>query len=130
LPKDLVLAGITEVEAANRYLREVWLPRHNARFAVEAAEAGSGFVPVAEARWRDVLYIQEERVVAPDNTVAWNRQRLQIPPHPARVHFVKAKVRVHHYPAGVLAIFRGPRCLVRWRPDDRPLDEQPQRSAA
>jgi len=130
LPKDLALAAITDVEGANRWLREVWLPRHNARFAVEAAEAGSGFVPVAQAQWRDVLCIQDERVVAPDNTVAWNRRRLQIPACPARAHFVRAKVRVHHYPDGDLAIFHGPRCLARWTPDEPPIDEQPQRTAA
>jgi transposase len=130
LPKDLALAGVTEAAAANRWLREVYLPRHNARFAVEAAEAGSGFVPVAEAQWRDVLCIQEERTVAPDNTVAWNRRRLQIPPHPARAHFVKAKVRVHEYPPGDLAIFHGPRCLARWSPSDPDPDPLQQRTAA
>ncbi len=130
LPKDLALAGLTEAAAANRWLREVYLPRHNARFAVEAAEAGSGFVPVAEAQWRDVLCIQEERTVAPDNTVAWNRRRLQIPPHPARAHFVKAKVRVHEYPPGDLAIFHGPRCLARWSPSDPDPDPLQQRTAA
>jgi hypothetical protein len=58
--------------------------------------------------------VQDERVVAPDNTVAWNGRRLKIPPHPARAHFVRAKVRVHHYVDGQIAIFHGPRCLVRW----------------
>jgi transposase len=114
LPKELALAGITEIEAANAFIRDVYLPAHNARFAAPPAEAASAFVPVAEAQWRDILCIQEERVVAPDNTVAWSGQRLQIPPHPARAHFVRAKVRVHHYPDGEIAIFHGPRCLVRW----------------
>lgn len=118
LPKELALAGIGhDLEAANRFLRDIYLPRHNARFATAPAEIGSGFVAVAEAQWRDVLCIQEARTVAPDNTVAWNRCRLQIPPHPSRAHFVKAQVRVHHYPDGELAIFHGPRCLARWRPD-------------
>jgi transposase len=131
LPKDLVLNGFTtDVAAANRFLRETYLPHHNSRFAVQAAEAGSGFVPVAEAQWRDILCVQEERIVAPDNTVAWNRRRLQIPPHPARAHFVRAKVRVHHYVDGELAIFHGPRCLVRWSPADPDLSDQRQRSAA
>ena len=58
--------------------------------------------------------------MAPDNTVAWNGRRLQIPPHPARPHFVSAKVRVHEYPDGELAIFHGPRCLARWQPGEDP----------
>ena len=130
LPKDLALAGIRDVEAANRYLREVWLAGHNARFAVAPADSASAFVPVAEAQWRDVLCIQEERVVAPDNTVSWERRRLQIPPHPARAHFVKAKVKVHAYPSGELAIFHGPRCLVRWTPEQIASSHQPQGAAA
>jgi hypothetical protein len=115
LPKELALAGITDdIEAANRYIREVYLPAHNTRFAVKAEEAGSAFVPVAEAQWHDVLCVQEERTVAPDNTVAWQGRRLQIPKQPGRSHFVRAKLRVHAYPDGRLAIFHGPRCLVRF----------------
>src|SRR5207248_5988436 len=124
LPKDLKLAGITTIEAANRFIKDTYIAAHNARFAEAPAEPGSAFVPVAYAQWRDVLAIQEERTVAPDNTVAWKGKRLQIPPHPARPHFVKAKVRVHQYPSGELAIFHGPRCLVRWRPDDTTLPQQ------
>ena len=61
--------------------------------------------------------VQEERTAAADNTVAGNGRRRLIPPHPARRHFVRAKVRVHEYPDGALAIFHGPRCLVRRRPE-------------
>jgi hypothetical protein len=80
-------------------------------------QAGSAFVPVQAAQWRDVLAVQEERTVAPDNTVAWKGQRLKIPAHPALAHFVRAEVRVHEHFDGELAIFHGPRCLVRWRSD-------------
>jgi hypothetical protein len=129
LVKELALAGIhDDTDAANRFIREVYLPRHNARFAIEPATAGSAFVPVAESQWRDVLCIQEERTVAPDNTVSWNGRRLQIPPHPARAHFVRAKVRVHEYPDGAMAIFHGPRCLVRW--DRAPAQQSHAGSAA
>src|SRR5208283_298730 len=76
LPKELALAGVKSVEAADAFIREVYLPAHNARFATKAADAQSAFVPVAEAQWRDILCLQEERVVAPDNTVAWNGRRL------------------------------------------------------
>jgi transposase len=117
LPKELKLEGIADIEAANRFLKETYIARHNARFAIVPAETGSAFVTVAQAQWRDVLCVQDERTVAPDNTVAWNGKRLQIPPHPARAHFVRAKVRVHEYGDGALAIFHGPRCLVRWTPD-------------
>ena len=124
LPKELKLAGVATMGEANRFIREVYLRAHNARFAEPPADPALAFVPASECQWRDVLAIQEERTVAPDNTVAWKRRRLQIPPHPARAHFVRAKVRVHEYPDGELAIFHGPRCLVRWRSDDPTLQQQ------
>ena len=92
------------------------MPQHNARFAVTPAEVGSAFVPVAQAQWRDILCIQDPVSWRPDNTVSWNGRKLQIPPHPARAHFVRATVRVHAYPDGGTAIFHGPRCLVHWQP--------------
>jgi len=44
LPKELALAGITTVEAANRFLREVYLPEHNTRFAVAPEHSETAFV--------------------------------------------------------------------------------------
>jgi hypothetical protein len=35
--KELALAAITTVEAADRLIREVYVPAHNARFAVGSA---------------------------------------------------------------------------------------------
>jgi hypothetical protein len=72
LPKELARAGMTTIAAAHAFLREVSLPAHNARFATKPAEEGSAFGLVAEAQWRDLLCIQEERTVAPDNPVSWN----------------------------------------------------------
>ena len=42
LPQMLRLAGINTIEEANRYLAEVYVGEHNARFAVEAAEPTPG----------------------------------------------------------------------------------------
>jgi transposase len=120
LPKELADAGITDVAAANRYIAEVYLAAHNRRFAVAAEEPESAFVPWCGASIGEVLCHQEERVVARDNTVTFGRLRLQIPPSPLRPHYVKARVTVHHYPDGRLALFHGPRCIARYQADGRP----------
>jgi transposase len=114
LVHELADAGIATLEAANRFLAEDYLPRHNARFAVAASEPGSAFVPVSGVDLADILCHQEDRVVARDNTVRFEGLVLQIPPSPWRAHFVKATVRVHRYPDGRLAIFYGPRCIARY----------------
>jgi len=116
LPKELALAGITTVEAANRFIREVYLPAHNTRFAVPAEAPASAFVEVPEALWRNVLCIQQERRVGNDNCVHWQGRQLQIPPTPLRPHLVRAKVRIHDYPDGKVAIFKGPLRLANFPP--------------
>ena len=112
LPPELRLAEIATVEAANRYLKEQFVPDYNARFAVPAAEEGSAFIPYAGRPLDDILCIQESRQVGRDNCVNWNGLALQIPPQRHRHHYVRATVRVHQYPDGRLAIFDGPSCLV------------------
>jgi transposase len=123
LPKELHHAGITTLEAADRYIREVYLPEHNARFAVPPEHAGTAFVADHAGIHREVLCVQEERVVGNDNCVRYRNLALQIPPSPLRAHFVRARVRVHDYPDGTLAVFHGPRCLGRYHGDGRPLDD-------
>ena len=108
LPKELALAGITDVAAANAWLREVYLPAHNARFAIAAEEQGSAFVPVAPAQWRDVLCRQETRQAGNDNCVHWRGRLMQIPKSTLRPHFARATVRLHEYPDGAIALFWGP----------------------
>lgn len=95
LPKELALAGITGIDAANAWLREHYLPAHNARFAVAAEQDGTAFVPVAPAQWREVLCLQDVRQVGNDNTVHWKGRSLQIPKSPLRPHFARASVRLH-----------------------------------
>ncbi len=128
LPQKLRLAGIATMAEANRYLEEVFWPAHNARFARPAAEAGSAFVAFA-GTLEDILCVQEERVVGNDNTVRYKNRSLQIPADRHRHHYVKARVRVHEYTDGHLAIFHGPRRLARYRADGSPMETTEEQAA-
>jgi transposase len=112
LPKELKLAGISTVEAANRWFRESYIADHNKLFAVAAEQEGSAFMADAIGAWREILCIQEDRTVGNDNTVKWRRLSLQLPPSRLRAHFVRATVRVHEYPDGELAVYWGPHRLA------------------
>lgn len=114
LPKELALAGITTIDAANAWLRDTYIPAHNARFAVKAEQEGSAFVAVPGLDLTEVLCVQEDRVVGNDNCVSFLNRRLQIAASPLRAHFVRATVKVHQYPTGGLAIFHGRLCLGRY----------------
>jgi hypothetical protein len=114
LTKELALAAIRDIAAANRFIREVYLPQHNARFARPAALAESAFVAVDPALLAETLCVEEERVVAHDNTVGYGGRRLQLPVSTVRAHYVKARVKVRQYPDGTLSVFHGPRRLARY----------------
>jgi transposase len=124
LPKELKLAGIATLEAANQWIADSYLPAHNAAFAVAPEQTGSAFVADRTGQAGEILCHQEERRVGNDNTVQWRTLSLQIPPSPLRAHFVRATVRVHEYPDGRLAIFHGPHRLADYDPEGNLRDDQ------
>jgi hypothetical protein len=97
---------------------------------VPAAEHGSAFVSWAGANLRDILCLQEEQVVRPDNCLAYRNKLLQIPADRHRCHYLKVKVRVHEYPSGQLAVFHGPRCLARYDAHGKELNLPTTKKAA
>ena len=100
------------MEAANRYLAEGYMPAFNAEFMQPTIEEGSAFVKWAGTNLEDILCEQYERIVRADNCVLFEGIVLQIPPDRYRCHYVRAKIRVHRYMDGSLAIFHGPRKLA------------------
>lgn len=114
LPLELMAAGITDMEAANRYLAEVYRPAFNREFAQPAPEEGSAFVAWIGGSLNDILCEQYERVVGADNCVRFENLILQIPADRHRCHYVKAKVKVRRHANDELSIAHGPRQLARY----------------
>ena len=81
------------VEAVNAFNREVYLPVHNAGFAVAAAQPGSAFTPIPGVDLDEILCVEEERQVMNDNCVSYRTLKLQIPLASARTS-LKARVVV------------------------------------
>jgi hypothetical protein len=130
LSKELRLAGIPTAEAANAFIRDLYLPAHNARFAVEPAGESSAFTPIPGVDLDEILCVEEERQVGNDNCVSYRTLKLQIPESPMRPHFVRARVKVHVYPDGSHAVFHGPRCIGRYDEKGRLKDAVPIQRAA
>ena len=112
LVKELALAGITDMQHANAYIRDIYLPAFNKEFAVSAEEPASMFIPWAGTPIKDILCEQYERTVGNDNCISFERLNLQIPKDQYRLHYVRVKVRVHRYTNDDLAIFHGHRKLA------------------
>jgi hypothetical protein len=130
LVKELKHAGLRDIAMANQWLREVYLPRHNVRFAKPAAVADKAFVAVDPELLSETLCIEEERVVGRDNTVSYEGLKLQLPESSVRAHYVKARVKVREYPDGNLAVLHGPRCLCRYDQEGRQIAAPTRQSLA
>ena len=112
LPKELAMAGITDMEEANRYLETIYKPAFNEEFTVQPTEDENLFVKWAGGQLDDILCEQFTRTVRNDNCVVFKKLTLQIPKDKYRCHYVKVKIRLHRYANGNIAIFHGPRKLA------------------
>jgi transposase len=130
LPKELKLAGITNMGSANKYIRDIYLPAFNAEFSVPARENKSVFAKYIGEHLEDVLCEHYDRTVNNDNCVSFEGLSLQIPSDEYRCHYVKVKVRVHKYLDGRFGVFHGPRKLATYDAQGNLLDKDNVATAA
>lgn len=129
LVKELSLAGISDMKEANKYIKDVYMPNYNAEFMVEAPGKESVFVPWVGSSLDDILCEHYERTVGNDNCISFEGLKLQIPSDKYRCHYVKAKIRVHKYPNGRIAIFHGPRELAAYDSEEKQIVEEKKNAA-
>lgn len=105
LVQELRLAGITDIKSANRLL-PAYFKRFNARFTIQAEEAGKAYRPVdANLDLDRILSFRYQRVVALDNTVRLDGRLIQVPPGPKRRSYAGARVWVHELLDGSLGVW-------------------------
>jgi len=121
---ELRVAGITERESANRYLREVFIPRYNKRFTRTARDQASAFVGYGNADLNQVFCFEEERTVAKDNTVRFQNVILQIEKQPGVPSCAGWHVVVRRHLDGRFSIWKGPRLLGRFEQDGTASDRR------
>jgi len=114
LVNELRLAGIDTVGAANRYLRDHFMPAFNAEFGRAPADPASAFVPLARVDLEQILCIEEERVVGRDNVVTADGLPLQVTKQPGRRTCAGLRVLVRRHLNGHHSLWYGTRCLGRY----------------
>ena len=79
LIKKLRLKGIATYEEMNRYLREEYLPAHNARFAHAPASRADYHLPMnRRLKAADLWCREEERQLSNDGVISYEKRALQI----------------------------------------------------
>jgi hypothetical protein len=129
LIKELRLAGISTKEEANKFLLEVYIPRHNRRYAVEPAEVVDVHRPLLPSHnLGAILSIQKDRQVHQDSIVRIdNRFLLLEHGHGLRP---KTKVIVQERVDGTLRITHRGRYLAFKQVPARPYVPEQLRRAA
>jgi len=78
LVKELKLANIASIDEANAYLKNVFIPEHNKRFAVSPSNDKNMHRPATETELDAALCILSERKVSNDWTVRYENKILQL----------------------------------------------------
>jgi hypothetical protein len=80
LVKEMRLAGIASLEAANRFLEITFWPFWAQRFAVQPTQSSDAHRRLERShRLEEILSVRAARTVASDHTVSWKGQRWGVP---------------------------------------------------
>jgi hypothetical protein len=116
LVKELRRAGATNLEQANQALT-AYLPKFNQRFTVAPSQPGSAFRPVPAGLDGDAVFaFHYQRQVANDHTISLDHHKLQLPPLAHGRSYARAKVDLHHYMDGRLAVLHQGQLLAIFEP--------------
>jgi hypothetical protein len=97
LVKELRIKGITTMEAANRFLDEVFLPFWEERFTVDPREARDALRPLPEKVDLMRLFAEaDERVIREDFTFRYANRHFQIEKAEAEPRMPGSKVTIEH----------------------------------
>ncbi|MFC1522046.1 ISNCY family transposase [Elusimicrobiota bacterium] len=79
LVKELRLAGICTMQEANRFLRDVYIPQHNASFAVEPASRANAHRPLLKTHdLEEILCLRTSRTLLNDFTLRFDNHFYQV----------------------------------------------------
>jgi Integrase core domain. len=114
LVNELRVAGIRAVDPANAFLRDVYVPQHNATFRRAPFDPANAFIPVGTVDLDAILCQQDERMIAPDNTVVVGGRILQIERQPGRRTCAGLRVLVRQHLDGRITLTRPPDVPLRY----------------
>ena len=101
---ELRRAGITDPDEANRWLEEVFIPRHNRRFAKKPLQKGSAFRRISRRERYLKIAFAYESTVTNDNCASLKGLVIHIPPGKARRGYAKANVLVKQHLDGAWTV--------------------------
>lgn len=78
LVKELQLAGITSIEKANKFLHQIYIPKHNAKFSVAPLSPVNVHRSAAEFNLNSIFCFKINRILKEDNTIVYKNRWFQL----------------------------------------------------
>lgn len=107
LVKELRLARISTIAEANAFIRDVYLPKHNRKFAVKARQPGDAHRSVDGYELNAILCTKEQRIVTNDLTIRYKTRWFQLTPQQRTIVRPKHVVMVNEYLDGHISLMHG-----------------------
>lgn len=104
---EMRLAGITDMDAANKWLDEVYIDRHNAMFSRPAPKKGSAFKKIPKKEIHKTAAFAYEAVVGNDNCARLGGIIIDIQPGKNGKGYAKQKVLVKQHLDGTWSVWKG-----------------------
>ena len=123
LPQELRLAKISELEQANRFLREKYIGEFNTKFSAAASEKGTAFRKCSRKDLDWIFTVQTERVVAKDNTVEIGDRQWQIDKTKFRSTLAGCTVTICEHLNGEVSLRYGPHEIGHFSRQGAPMKQ-------
>ncbi|OQB75327.1 MAG: hypothetical protein BWX89_00053 [candidate division TA06 bacterium ADurb.Bin131] len=106
LVSELRHEKIDEMNVANEYLLNIYLPSHNKKFSKEPKVSETAWRKIPEGiKLENILCMKDKRKVKGDSTISYKGKWYKILPTKTRYGFIKAEVEVQEHINGSLHIF-------------------------
>ncbi|MDH3745497.1 MAG: ISNCY family transposase [Acidobacteriota bacterium] len=102
---EMHLDGISTLEAANRYLEELWIRRYNRRFRKDPRSPHLSYRSRQGVDLHQILAFRYQATVLNDNTVRLGGLTIDIPPGPRGRSYAKARVHVRQHLDGSWTVY-------------------------
>jgi len=120
---------VTDINAANEYLNQVFIPQFNRDFGRCPGDPESVFVSFAGTDLNQIFCFEAKRVVNKDNTVRYENQILQLQPQPLRRTCSGLHVLVRHHLDGSYSVWKGPHLLGRFDSSGNTMEQLRKKAA-
>jgi len=105
LVKDMRLAGISSIEAANVFVQGGYIDKHNERFAEVAAQVGNAHRPVHNFDLHNIFCLKEKRVLQQDYVLSYKKRQLQLLRQQKTIIRPREQIFVHEHLDGSISLW-------------------------